>query len=211
MVRILLADDHAIIRNGLKIIICNYLGNAAIDEAWDGASVSHLVGQHDYDLIILDIRMPDTNASFLVTEIITLKPKAKILIFSINNEEIYARRFLQIGAMGYLSKGSPETEVVKAIDNVLNNRKYVSPSLLQNMSCDIKNDRYSNPFSRLSRRELQILEPLIKGETISQISVMLDVEPSTAGTYKSRILKKLKCNNLQDVRALAKVYNVVIG
>lgn len=211
MPKILLADDHVIIRSGLRIIIENYIDHSLVEDAWDGLSVIEKVKKENYELIVLDVNMPGTNSVSLVKQILSLRPEARILMFSMNNEEIYAKKYLQIGAMGYLSKASPETEIRKAIESMLNNRKYLSPELLQCFIHDALGEKGLNPFARLSKREEEILRHILKGETLTDISHELDVDISTIGTYKARILQKLNCKNVLDVNSLAGLYDFMIS
>jgi len=129
MINILLVDDHAIIRTGLKIFIANYILHSDIDEAGDGNSAFEKIKSKEYKLIVLDVNMPNTNSFGLVSKIIAFKQDANILMFSMNAEEAYAKKYLQLGAKGYLSKASPEKEVELALDRVLSSKSYISPAL----------------------------------------------------------------------------------
>jgi two-component system, NarL family, invasion response regulator UvrY len=206
MTKILLTDDHAIIRQGLKILIEKIVSHCEIDEAWDGDSAFQKIKKNDYDLIILDVTMPDTDSFGLVGNIISLKPKSKILMFSMNAEEIYAKKYLQLGAKGYVPKDSPEEEIKRAISLVLDNKKYMSAALSESLMEDALGSKSSNPFDSLSDREFEIATHLVKGETVSGISNKLNLHTSTVGTHKARIFEKLGCNNLVDLNALAKVH-----
>lgn len=208
MLKILLADDHAIIRSALKILIQNHIGHTEMDVAFDGNSVLEKVRANEYDLIVLDVNMPDTDAVDLVTEIINLKPDSRLLMFSMNAEEIFAKRFLQLGAMGYLSKTAIETEIIKAIQNVLNNKKYLSAIMLERLTQQEFKDKNRSPFACLSRRESQIAFHILKERTISEISEMLHLHPSTVGTFKSRIFEKLNCTTVMEMVSLARLYKV---
>jgi two-component system invasion response regulator UvrY len=209
MVNVLLADDHAIIRAGLKIFIENYLSHAVIDEAWDGDSAFKQIKEKDYQLIILDVNMPNTDSFGLVSNIIALKPQANILMFSMNSEEIYAKKYLQLGAKGYLSKASSEDEIKIALDNVINAKRYISPKLSQAFTEDALGNKPNNPFDTLSPREFEIVLHLVRGESLTDICSTLSLQTSTVGTFKARIFEKLNCNNLIDLNALAKVYNII--
>lgn len=209
MIDILLADDHLIIRKGLKLFIENYIKNSVIDEAWDGESTFKKIKEKDYLLIVLDVNMPNTEAFGLVDNIIAIKPDSNILIFSMNAELVYAKKFLQLGAKGYLSKGAPEIEIKKALDIVMSGKKYISPPLIDAIAKNTLRKKSSNPFENLSLREFEIVLHLIKGESIAEICKILALESSTVGTHKARIFKKLNCDNIIDLHALAKVYDIV--
>ena len=208
MINILLADDHGIIRTGLKIFISNYIAHSIIDEAYDGDSAFKKIKEKDYQLIVLDVNMPDTDSFGLVSNILAFKPDANILMFSMNAEEIYAKKYLQLGAKGYLSKASSEMEIKNAIDNVINAKRYISPSLNQALTEEALGKKSDNPFDNLSPREFEILLHLLRGESLAQICHSLNLQTSTVGTHKARIFEKLHCNNIIEINALAKVYNI---
>jgi two-component system invasion response regulator UvrY len=209
MTRILLADDHAIVREGLKTFIQNIIPHSVIEEAQDGASAFAKIKRHNHALIILDINMPATDSFGLVSNILAVKPKSKILIFSMNSEEIFAKKLLNLGALGYLSKDASADEFRLAIENVMNNKRYVSPSLMRSLteSALRKNANNQNPFDLLSPRELEIVRHLIKGESVSQIGKYFNLHTSTIGTFKARIFEKLACKNIVEINELAIINN----
>jgi DNA-binding NarL/FixJ family response regulator len=210
MPNLLLADDHSVIRTGMKIIIGNFLPHVTIDEADDGDSAFEKIKRNHYDLVILDVNMPNTDSLGLVTNILALKPGMKILMFSMNDEEVYAKRYLKMGVMGYIKKDEPEAEIKKAITSVLNNKKYISPRLSQIMIEDLhSNNTAENPFDNLSPREFEIAQHLIRGESLAEICNKLTLHSSTVGTHKARIFEKLKCKNVIDLNSLAKVHNII--
>jgi two-component system invasion response regulator UvrY len=209
MKNILLADDHAIVRTGLKLFIEKLIPDSIIEEAFDGASAYKKVEEKDYDLIVLDANMPETDPIQLVSNIVTLKKEAKILMFTMNAEEVYAKKFLQAGAKGYLNKGSSESEIKNAIEHVVNNKRYLSPTLSQQLADEAINGKPANPFDDLSPREFEIVLHLIKGESVAEICSKLNLHTSTIGTYKSRIFAKLHCSNIIDINLLAKVHKVI--
>ena len=209
MPNLLLADDHSVMRTGMKIIINNFIPHCIIDEANDGDSAFKKVKENNYDLVILDVNMPNTDSFGLVTNILALKPQMKILMFSMNDEEVYAKRYLKMGVMGYVKKDEPEAEIKNAITTVLNNKKYVSPRLGQIMIEDLHgNNNAENPFDNLSPREFEIVQHMIRGESLADICSKLTLHSSTVGTHKARIFEKLKCKNVIDLNELAKVYNI---
>ena len=196
------------IRKGLKIFIENYIAHSAIDEALDGDSAFEQIKKKDYQLIILDVNMPATDSFGLVINILALKPEANILMFSMNAEEIYAKKYLQLGVKGYLSKGSPEAEIKNALDAVIKGKRYISPALSESFTRDALGEKSNNPFDDLSKREFEIVLHLIKGESQTEICNVLNLQTSTVSTHKSRIFEKLKCRNLIEVNELARIYNI---
>ena len=211
MTKILLADDHTVIREGLKTYIQNIMPRSKIDEAQDGDSAFEKIKRNDYALIILDINMPATDFFGLVINILAAKPTSKILIFSMNPEAIFAKKYLQLGVLGYLSKKASIDEIKQAIKDVINNKRYLSP-LLTEMFTRIAlgmEPNNQNPFDLLSPRELEIVSYLIKGESVSQIGTYLNIHTSTVGTYKARIFEKLNCKNAIEINELAVMHNFI--
>jgi two-component system, NarL family, invasion response regulator UvrY len=209
MVKLLLVDDHFIIRTGLRLVIENFMPHCKIEEADDGDSSFEKIKHNSYDLIILDVNMPNTDSFVLVSNILALKPEMKILMFSMNDEEVYARRYLKMGVMGYIKKDEHVDEIKKAITTVLNNKKYISSSLSQILIEDLYNSNPENPFESLSLREFEIVRHLIRGESVAEICQKLTLHSSTVGTHKARIFEKLKCSNIIDLNLLAKVHNII--
>ncbi|MGH2645919.1 MAG: response regulator [Ginsengibacter sp.] len=211
MIRILLADDHVIIRAGLKTYIQNIMPHSSVEEAYDGNSTFEKIKQNNYALIILDINMPSTDSFGLVSNILAVKPDSKILMFSMNSEEIFAKKYLNIGALGYLNKDASADEIKQAINNVMSNKRYISPSLTQTLTDSALGKKASNqnPFDLLSPRELEIARHLMKGESVSQIGECLNLHTSTVGTHKARILEKLNCKNVIGINELARLHNII--
>jgi len=207
---LLLVDDHSIVRTGLKLVIKDFLAHSRFDEAHDGDSAFEKIKQNNYDLVVMDVNMPNTDSFGILSTIFSVKPATKILMFSMNAEEIYAKRYLKMGAMGYLRKDAPANEIKKAITTVLNNKKYISSELNQKLLNDLQaNDQAENPFDKLSPREFEIVQHLTHGDSVSEISQKLKLHTSTVGTHKARIFNKLQCHNLIDLNELAKVHKVI--
>ena len=212
MPNLLIVDDHSVVRTGLKLIIENFIPLAYIDEADDGDSAFEKIKHNQYDLIILDVTMPNTDSAGLISTILSFKPKSKILMFSMNAEETYAKRYLKMGAMGYIRKDAPGTEIKKAITTVLNNKRYISEEMTERLLGDMHGDSTTqNPFDKLSPREFEILQHLILGEFPAEICQKLKLHPSTVGTHKSRIFEKLQCQNIIELSTLAKVNNIIFN
>ena len=166
--------------------------------------------ENDYQLIILDVNMPATDATTLVKNILNIKPDARILVFSMNAEELYARRYMQLGARGYISKTAPLKELSDAIQTVLNNDRYVGTSLTQQLREESMSTMATvNPFNKLSGRELDIVYHLLNGSSTGAISDALKIKPSTVSTFKNRILQKLCCKNVVAVSQMARLYEIV--
>ena len=211
MHEILLVDDHPVITDGLKLVIKNFVSYYTTDVANDGDTAFEKIKKHDYDLIIMDVSLPNTDSLNIVSNILAIKPASKILMFSANSEDVFAKRYLMMGTMGYVSKDAPLNEIRTAIEYALQNRKYISPGLKEKLVMDVLNkDRQENCFDCLSPREFEIVRHLANGDSVSEISKILNLHKSTIGTHKAKIFEKLQCDNMVDLVALAKIHHVVL-
>lgn len=206
--KVLVADDHAIVRAGLKTLMKAMSPFTTFDEAANGDEVIGLIKGNDYDMIVLDINMPDTDSISLVTNLFAYKENSKVLIFSMNSEVLYAKRFLKLGVLGYLDKESGAEEIKKAIENVLNGQMYMSPGLKKYLYEDMMTKRADNPFEKLSNREIQIAKYLLLGYSHAEIRKTLNLHSSTVGTHKLRFFEKLKIKNLFELGELARLYQL---
>jgi DNA-binding NarL/FixJ family response regulator len=207
--RILLADDHNIVRTGLNVLIKTEYLNAQVDECSDGNCAWEKIQATQYDLFVMDINMPATDSVNLLKNIFSLQPQLKVLILSMSSEEIYARKFLQLGALGFINKDSDALEIRKAITSVMNNRKYMSAKLQEIITRDaIEGASPSRSFENLSARELEVMTHLVEGRNVSEIAEILSVHISTASTHKANILQKLKVNNVIELTTLVKRFDI---
>ena len=210
MTKILIADHYPVIRIGLKVIIQNFVPGSFIVEAWDGDSAFDQVYKNDFQLMILDVNLPNTDSFSLVSSILAFKPNSKILMFSRSAVETSAQRYLQLGIKGYLVKDATLTEIKKALDNILNNKRYLGASLIQNLTDqDLRRKSPFNPFDSLSPRELEIMKYMLKGKEVPEMCDQLNITKSTISTYKGRIFEKLSCRNIIELNSLAKLHNIV--
>jgi DNA-binding NarL/FixJ family response regulator len=208
MKKFLIVDDHVIVRSGIKFLLSEVYQLAEIHEASDGDSATEKLKEHNFDLIMLDIQMPKTDTFGLMEYIHIKYPQAKVLVFSVSAENTYARRFMKAGAYGFVSKESPLEEIIKAINLVLNDRKYISESLAYKIAEDSFAGRSDNPFNKLSPREFEIVSLLLSGQTVSDISQSLNIQTSTVGTHKARLFEKLSITNILELKELATAYNL---
>lgn len=212
MPELLLVDDHSIVRTGLRLVVEDFLSHVKIDEAENGDAAYQKIKNHDYDLVIMDVNMPQTDSFGILQTILALKPETKIIMFSMNAEEVYAKRYLKLGAMGYLRKDASNDEIINAISTVLNNKRYISPELNEKLLNDLQSKSKSeNPFDKLSPREFEIVQHLSQGDSVAEISHKLNLHTSTIGTHKARIFEKLQCHNIIDLTNLAKIHHVVLS
>ena len=208
MKKFLLVDDHVVVRSGVKILLSQIFNPSEIDEASDGDTVIELLKHHQYDLIIMDIQMPKTDTLGLMEYILIKFPDTKVLMFSMSAENIYAKRFLKAGAYGFVSKDASLDEITKAINQVLNDKKYISPALASRLAEESFFDNPRNPFDKLSRREFEIASLLLSGQTLSEIAQSLNLQISTVGTHKGRLFEKLNVTNILELKELATTYNL---
>jgi len=211
--KILIADDHSIVRIGLSIMIKKVRPQADIADADSFKSVLEIINKIKFDLIILDINMP--NGNFQQTfDIIKIKqPDVKVLVFSSQDEKTYAIRYLKLGADGFLPKISDDVTLKKALEKMFDKGTYVSEDIkdtLISKSLNRKRPTTQNPLTTLSDREMEIADKLIKGETLKEISNELNLHVSTASTYKSRIFKKLEVQSIPELIDIFRFYDNLI-
>jgi DNA-binding NarL/FixJ family response regulator len=191
MIKILIADDHAIVREGLKQILLESPDLVVVAEASTGQEVLDKVVKNDLDLVVLDISMPGRGGVDILKEIKSLKPKLPVLILSMYPEEQYAVRVLKSGASGYLTKESAPIELVKAIRQISQGKKYISPSLAEKLAVDLEVSPDKLPHETLSDREYQVMCMIASGKTLKEIADGLSLSIKTISTYRSRILEKM--------------------
>ena len=210
MANILIVDDHLVITTGLKIVITNFLPDSVIDVANDGDIAFEKIKDSNYDLIIMDISLPNTDSFNIVSNILAIKPTSKILMFSMSPEDMFAKRYLKIGALGYLNKDAPLHEIQNAIESALKNKSYLSPGLRDKLALEsITDNHHENQFDKLSPREFEIVQHLVHGDSVSEISRKLNLHTSTVGTHKAKIFEKLKCENIVELVTMAKIHNLI--
>jgi len=191
MIKILIADDHAIVREGLKQILSETSDMVVTAEAGNGQEVMDEIGKDGFDLIILDIAMPGKNGVDVLKELKGQKPEIPVLVLSMYPEEQYAVRVLKAGASGYLTKESAPQELVKAIRQISQGKKYISPSLAEKLAIDLEVDSGKPLHDTLSRREFQVMSLIASGKPLKEIARKLSLSEKTVSTYRSRILEKM--------------------
>lgn len=207
--RFLLVDDHNIVYQGLKLAMAGQINLATFDNCYTGDECLEILKDHSYDLIILDVNLPETDTQNLLGLILHKNPDQKVLIFSMSPEEIYAKRFLKLGAIGFLSKDAKPEEVILAIQTVLKGKRYISLKTAQLMSEDMLNKRSENAFDKLTEREIELLKHMMKGKNGKEISELLHLHQSTVGTHKVNIYNKLGVQNFVELTELAKANGFV--
>lgn len=212
MKRALVVDNHVIARIGLKVILKEMFPGAQIEEAQDSKEAEDRIRKSDFDLCLLDLNLPHTDSMVLLKQMRQQRPNLRILVISMNNEEIFAISALKNGALGYISKDN-EFEVIKeAIKRVLENRKYMSDKMLTMLiDSDHLSNNLVNPFSKLSDRELIVVHLLLNGLTTKQIAQKINLQLSTISTYKGKIYSKLQISNPIELFELSKLHRFTIG
>src|SRR5206468_5729070 len=191
MIRILIADDHAIVRAGLKEFIAGQPDMQVAAEASSGAEAIAAVRANDFDVVLLDIMMPDKNGIDTLKTLIHVKPELPVLILSMYSEDQYAVNLLRAGAAGYVNKDAASEQLVAAIRTIVRGRKYVSPALEQILADNLSDDGSRALHTQLSQREFQIFCKLAAGSAVSKIADEINLSVKTVSTYRSRILEKM--------------------
>jgi two-component system, NarL family, invasion response regulator UvrY len=192
MIRILVADDHAIVRHGLRQILTQAPEITQIGEAKNAEEISALLRTQQWEMVMLDLALPDKNGLEVLKDIKREHPKLPVLILSMHPEDLYALRVLKAGAAGYLTKESAPEELLIAIRKVLSGGRYISAQLAEQLVFDLGTDSNKPLHEALSDREYQVLCLIASGKTISQVADQLAISVKTASTYRTRILEKMK-------------------
>ncbi|HKC36850.1 MAG TPA: response regulator transcription factor [Chitinophagaceae bacterium] len=208
--KILFVDDHAVVRQSLELIARSEFPDIICLEAQDGESCIQLVKKETFDLIILDMNLPDTDGITLTEWIRDRNPEQMILFFSTSPTAVYAKKLYQMGIMGYLNKQATVTEIAKALRTILiQKQQYLDEEFKTILAQDFLAKSPSNPIEKLSKRELSIAQLLANGKPFEEIAAQLNVESSTIRTYKARIYQKLDVTTLHEFLAKAKLYKLI--
>jgi two-component system, NarL family, invasion response regulator UvrY len=191
MIRVLIADDHAILRRGLIEILMRELKDAECGEAENAQQVLSQVEGHDWDLVILDVSMPGRSGIDVLGDLKRVRPKLPVLVLSMHPEDQYGKRVLKAGARGYMNKDSAPEELIKAIRKVLAGGRYVSPALAEKLALELNEDFGRPRHETLSDREFEVLRMIASGKTVSRIADELHLSVTTVSTYRARILEKM--------------------
>lgn len=191
MIRFLIADDHAVVRRGVRDILNEFPDEIEINEVSSAMDAVREITANHYDIVILDISFPDGNGLDVLNQVKNICPHTRVLFLSMYPEEQYARRALKNGAYGYLTKDSAPTELVEAIKRIISGSKYVTITLAQNLVDNLAVPQVQAPHECLSDREFQVMLELAKGKKILDIASEMNLSPKTVSTYRGRIFQKL--------------------
>ena len=203
MVRILIADDHAIVRKGLRQIILENYPFATIGETNDAEELIAKAAKEKWDVIICDLNMPGRSGLEALNQIRQFAPQLPVLIMSIYPEEQYAVRVLKAGASGYLSKESIHDHLNNAIQTVLKGRKYITPSVAEILATSLTTDKNKLPHESISDREFEVFKLLATGKKVSFIAQQLSLSITTVSTYRARILEKMNMHSNSELTRYA--------
>jgi two-component system, NarL family, invasion response regulator UvrY len=191
MIRILIADDHTVVRKGLRQILSEQMSPVHIEEVGDAESLIKKVMSETWDVIITDLSMPGRSGLDALQQIKQYYPKLPVLVLSVYPEEQYALRVLKAGAAGYLNKDMASEELINAVQRVLTGRKYISPSVAEKLAVSLDKDASKMPHEYLSDREFDVLKLIASGNTVTQIADILSLSSTTVSTYRARIMSKM--------------------
>ncbi len=209
MIRVLIADDHAVVRRGLRQILQELPGVDVVDEAASGQETLASIRKGSYDLVLLDISMPGASGLDVLKQIKSERPKLPVLMLSMHPEDQYALRALKAGASGYLTKETAAEQLVTAVTRILEGRKYVSESLAEHIAESLDHPGGRLPHEDLSDREFQILRMLASGRTVTAIGKELSLSAKTVSTYRTRLLSKMGFRTNADITRYAIQYKLL--
>lgn len=203
MIRILIADDHAIVRKGLKQLLLEEFPSAKVEETGDAENLVNKAIQLDWDVVICDMSMPGRSGLDALRQIKQASPSLPVLIMSMHPEDQYALRVLKAGASGYLSKESIHDELIKAIHTVLLGKKFITPSIAEKLAEAFDADAGQLPHEVLSDREFDVFKLLAGGKSVSEIASQLSLSVTTVSTYRARIMEKMSMRSNADLTRYA--------
>ena len=209
MIKILIADDHPIVRKGLKEILSEHPDMKVLGEAQNSHEVLNLIRKEHWDVVVLDITMPGRDGLDVLKELKKTRPKLPVLVLSIHPEEQYGVRALKAGASGYLQKESAPAELVTAVRKIARGGKYVTPSLAERLAVELVGPGDREPHEVLSDREYQVLTLLASGKGIKEIALELSLSAPTIATYRSRVMTKLRLGSTVDLVRYALEHKLV--
>ena len=206
--KILLADDHAVVRRGLRQILSDQFKHASFGEAGNAQEALDLIWKQEWDVVVLDITMPGRSGLDVLREIKQFKPRLPVLVLSMHPENQFAVRVLKSGASGYMTKESAPDELVGAVKKVLAGGRYVSSALAESLAASLSANQKA-PQEKLSDREFQVLRLIASGKMVTDIARELSLSAKTISTYRSRILEKMGMKNNAELMHYAIEHRLV--
>src|SRR5712692_5436679 len=209
MKRILIVDDHEVVRDGIRRILDEQPGTMAFGQAGTAEEALSLARDEDWDVVVLDLSLGGRSGLEVLKELKQIRPRLPVLILSMHSEEQYARRAFKAGAAGYITKDSPRAELVKAINKVAQGGRYVSPALAEELVIDLERRSDRPPHETLSDREFEVMRLIASGKTVGEIASLLSLSDSTISTYRARILEKMEMKTNAELTHYAIKNNLV--
>ncbi|NDA63265.1 MAG: DNA-binding response regulator [Chitinophagia bacterium] len=211
MPNFLFVDDHSVVRAGIKLIITQHFADANVWEAENEKQAIEILRTTAIDVMLMDLNMPESDPIRLIDFITSNYPKIAVIVLTMNDENVYAKRFFKLGIKGFLHKSSDNKEIIRAIEHALTNRVYISDNLKQTIAESYFTGVSENPFDTLSDREFQVAKEMLRGKSIHEIATSLSINTSTVSTYKGKIFEKLKIdhNNLVELISLARQHRIL--
>ena len=210
MIRLMLVDDHVLVRAGLRMILQEQADMEIVAEAGNGEDAIPLARRHKPDVVLMDVHLPGLSGLEATERILRAQPGVRVVIVTMQEEDPFPRRLLQVGASGYLGKACPADELVAAVRQVAAGRKYISPAIAQRLAlASLPGNDAEHPFAQLTPRELEIALATARGEDMQQVGSWLSISPKTVATHKYRVYEKLGVTSEVGIAHLALQYGLI--
>ena len=209
MTRILLVDDHPVVRQGIKQVLAGAFHPALVGEAANAEEGMNEIRNTDWDVMVLDLTLPGTSGLDLLKDLRRERPTLPVLVLSMHPPDQFARRAMNAGASGYFTKDSPPTELVKAVGEVIAGRRYLNPAVIEELVSNVQPDGGQRPHEVLSDREYQVLRMIASGLTVSQVATRLSLSVKTVSTYRARVLDKMNMKTTAELMHYGIQHNLV--
>jgi two-component system, NarL family, invasion response regulator UvrY len=199
MTRILLVDDHPVVRQGIKQVLAGAFHPALVGEAANAEEGMSEIRTSEWDVMVLDLTLPGGSGLDLLKDLRRERPTLPVLVLSMHPPDQFARRAMNAGASGYLTKDSPPTELVKAVSEVMAGRRYLNPAVIEELALNPQTEHGQRPHELLSDREYQVLRMIASGLTVSQVAARLSLSVKTVSTYRARVLEKMSMKTTAEL------------
>jgi DNA-binding NarL/FixJ family response regulator len=209
MTKILLVDDHPVVRQGIRHILTGAFELAIVGEAANAEEGMTEVTNTEWDVLVLDLSLPGTSGLDMLKDLRRVRPTLPVLVLSMHPPDQFARRAMNAGASGYLTKDSAPTELVKAVSEVIAGRRYLDPSIVEELVTNVHPERSQRPHEALSDREYQVLRMIASGLTVSQVAARLALSVKTVSTYRARVLDKMKMKTTAELMHYGIQHNLI--
>lgn len=209
MTRILLVDDHPVVRQGIRQILAGAFTPAVVGEAATAEEGMSELRNTDWDVLVLDLTLPGTSGLDMLKDLRRVRPTLPVLVLSMHPPDQFARRAMNAGASGYLTKDSPPTELIKAVGEVIAGRRYLNPAVIEELVMNLQPERTQRPHEALSDREYQVLRMIASGLTVSQVAQRLSLSVKTVSTYRARVLEKMNMKTTAELMHYGIQHNLV--